>query len=198
MRLINLDDILKQFPKADFDGDNLENMKAYPHWKTDITGLFTILKSVPIIEACEDAISREKAIKQCGFGMTSLLIADCLKRLPSVTSSYNSVKSELKPCEDAIGREALVNELKCGYWNKELQSAKNDPCVIDAMIDWSIRTVKSQPSVKPQQENGEWIEVWDKDHLIILAYKCSECGSMRNTKTSYCADCGADMAESEG
>lgn len=36
-------------------------------------------------EPCEDCISREKAIKQCGFGMTSLLIADNLRRLPPVT-----------------------------------------------------------------------------------------------------------------
>lgn len=35
-------------------------------------------------EPCEDAISREQAIKQCGFGMTSLLIADSLRRLPFV------------------------------------------------------------------------------------------------------------------
>ena len=46
-----------------------------------------------------------------------------------------------------------------------------------------------------EDKEGKWIEVWDKDHLIILAYKCSECGSMRNTKTSYCADCGAKMEE---
>lgn len=62
MRLINLDDVLKPFPKADFDGDALENMKAYPHWKTDITGLFNILKSVPIIDACEDCISRQRVL----------------------------------------------------------------------------------------------------------------------------------------
>lgn len=37
-------------------------------------------------QPCEDAISREEAIKQCGFGMTSLIIADCLRRLPPVTS----------------------------------------------------------------------------------------------------------------
>lgn len=36
-------------------------------------------------QPCEDCISREQAIKQCGFGMTSLLIADCLRRLPPVT-----------------------------------------------------------------------------------------------------------------
>lgn len=35
-------------------------------------------------EPCGDAISREQAINQCGFGMTNLLIADCLRRLPPV------------------------------------------------------------------------------------------------------------------
>ena len=36
-------------------------------------------------EPCEDCISREQAIKQCGFGMTCLHIADCLRKLPPVT-----------------------------------------------------------------------------------------------------------------
>lgn len=53
--------------------------------------LITDEDAVEIIKALEqqpnaDCISREQAIKQCGFGMTSLLIADCLRRLPSVTS----------------------------------------------------------------------------------------------------------------
>jgi hypothetical protein len=39
-------------------------------------------------QPCEDCVSREQAIKQCGFGMTNLLIADCLRRLPSVTPKY--------------------------------------------------------------------------------------------------------------
>lgn len=40
---------------------------------------------------------------------------------------------------------------------------------------------------------GKWIECWDEDHLVVLAYQCSECETMRNAKTNYCADCGADM-----
>ena len=45
-----------------------------------------ILEAIKALEQepCDDAISREQAIKQCGFGMTSLLIADCLRKLPSV------------------------------------------------------------------------------------------------------------------
>ena len=45
-------------------------------------------------EPCEDAVSREQAIKQCGFGMTSLLVADCLRRLPSVTPKQRTGKWE--------------------------------------------------------------------------------------------------------
>ena len=40
---------------------------------------------------------------------------------------------------DLISRKALVTKLSQGYWDRELQQAKNDPCVIDAMIDWAIR-----------------------------------------------------------
>ena len=49
----------------------------------DIIIADAIRKGVPI-KPCEDAVSREQAIKQCGFGMTSLLVADCLRRLPPV------------------------------------------------------------------------------------------------------------------
>ena len=54
---------------------------------------------------------------------------------------------EQHPCKNCIDKEALINELKLGYFNKELQEGKNDSCVIDAMIDWAIRTVKRQPPV---------------------------------------------------
>ena len=29
---------------------------------------------------------------------------------------------------------------------------------------------------------GKWIEIWDEDHLVVLAYQCSECETMRNAK----------------
>jgi hypothetical protein len=59
-----------------------------------------------------------------------------------------------QPCEDCISREEAINELKLGYFNKDLQEGKNDPCVIDAMVDWAIRAVKRQPSVTPK---ARWI-----------------------------------------
>lgn len=39
------------FPKADLDYPILDNLKAYPHWSTDITGLVTMLSYAESIEA---------------------------------------------------------------------------------------------------------------------------------------------------
>ena len=46
-------------------------------------------------------------------------------------------------------RGKVIDKLKQGYFDKNLQQAKNDPCVIDAMIDWSIRQVKDIPIYNP-------------------------------------------------
>lgn len=51
--------------------------------------------------------------------------------------------------EDCISRKQAINELKLAYFNKDLQSAKDDPCIVDAMTDWSIRTIKKLPPVTP-------------------------------------------------
>ena len=48
-----------------------------------------------------------------------------------------------------ISEQAIVDVLRKGYWDKNLQSAKDDPCVIDAMIDWAIRQIKAIPSAEP-------------------------------------------------
>lgn len=60
-------------------------------------------------EPCKDCISREDAIKQCGFGMTSLLIAGCLRRLPSVTPQPKIGKWINKYAEDGCGE-------RYSYW----------------------------------------------------------------------------------
>lgn len=47
---------------------------------------------------------------------------------------------------DLISRQEVIDKLKVAYCDKNLQSAKNDPCVIDAMTDWAIRQVKEVPA----------------------------------------------------
>ena len=77
---------------------------------------------------------------------------------------------------DLISRNAVIEKLKKAYWDKNLQSAKNDPCVIDAMTDWAIRQVREVPSDNPWKaghpsecmwvlirlENGEYgFDYWE-------------------------------------
>jgi hypothetical protein len=52
---------------------------------------------------------------------------------------------------DLIERQAAIDVLKVAYWDKDIQSAKNDPCIVDAMTDWSIRQIKALPSAQPEQ-----------------------------------------------
>ena len=61
-------------------------------------------------------------------------------------------KDEFVPesCEDYISRKDAIDKLKVAYWDKDLQSAKDDPCVIDAMTDWAIRQIKALPDVRPK------------------------------------------------
>ena len=52
---------------------------------------------------------------------------------------------------DYIEREAAIEKLRVAYFDSEIQSAANDPCIVDAMTDWAIRQTKSVPAadVKP-------------------------------------------------
>lgn len=63
---------------------------------------------------------------------------------------------------DLISRYEVVGKLKKAYFDKNLQEAKNDPCVIDAMTDWAIRQVKDTPSYSPwhtgiPSEEGDYL-----------------------------------------
>ena len=128
-------------------------------------------------------------------GIEALEMAIKALEQTELNPSYNSVKTELKSCEDCVSREALINELKLGYFNKDLQEGKNDPCVLDAMIDWAIRTVKRQPSVTPKAKIGHWIDVESLDGL--LWHNCSECGETKFFATDFCPNCGTKMEVEE-
>lgn len=55
--------------------------------------------------------------------------------------------------DDLISRQAAIDVLKEAYWDKDIQSARNDPCIVDAMTDWSIRQIKDLPSAEPEWNN---------------------------------------------
>lgn len=79
---------------------------------------------------------------------------------------------------DCISRQAAIDALKEHYWDSELQKAKDDPCVIDAMTDLDIRTIKALPSVSPARPKGHWKEVYAESDggNSWIEFQCPHCG----------------------
>ena len=49
-----------------------------------------------------------------------------------------------------ITKQAAIDALRVAYWDDNIQSAKDDPCIVDAMTDWAIRQVKALPPAQPE------------------------------------------------
>ena len=99
---------------------------------------------------------------------------------------------------DLIDRQDAIDALKVAYWDKEIQSAKDDPCIVDAMTDWAIRRIKELQSARP---TGMWIKSEFQNEEDIqndnYLYNCSECGHgdvhARTQEVPYCWWCGCRM-----
>ena len=93
---------------------------------------------------------------------------------------------------DTISRQAAIDALRVAYWDDKIQSAKDDPCIVDAMTDWAIRQVKALSSAQPERKKGKWIL---KPNIYGVAY-CSECDyELHTNNTNFCPNCGADMRD---
>ena len=90
---------------------------------------------------------------------------------------------------DCISRQAAIDALRVAYWDDNIQSAKDDPCIVDAMTDWAIRQVKALPPAQPK--SGQWILNRSG------AYCCSECMEpcasyvMMKPRDKFCKMCGS-------
>ena len=51
-------------------------------------------------------------------------------------------KGEYKDCTDCV-LDKVRAEIKEWYWQADKQALAKDPCVVDAMIDLFIRTIKN-------------------------------------------------------
>lgn len=98
--------------------------------------------------------------------------------------------------DDCIRREEAVEALRAAYFDDGLQSAKDDPCIVDAMTDWAIRQIKELPAADVQPVvRGKW------QLLEGGAGRCPNCKSVLKDVWDYdrsdpfCRECGADMRE---
>jgi len=116
--------------------------------------------------------------------------------------SYNSIKTELKPCDDAVSRQSaifLASDLK--------QDLPDDERIADMVMahNEGVSEYQTQlsllPSVTPQPKTGHWRRELirnEKGGCIGAKMICSECGNdnKHDEYMTYCPNCGAKMSES--
>ena len=121
----------------------------------------------------------------------------------ATTFERHGLMTEQEPCGDAISREELLKAIDT--WDRFGVDDTNSLFRLDNLslphyvpyihYDDVIKCIKGIPSVNPQEpKTGHWID--HQDGRWIYA-KCSECGTVHDTQTNYCPNCGAKM-ESEG
>lgn len=96
-------------------------------------------------------------------------------------SSYNSIKTELKSCEDCISREQAKVAIRDRF--KDLPSRVEINTILNEL-----------PSVTSQPKTGHWNRVTQAGHLV---WECDKCKWRQRFYTNYCSDCGSKMEESE-
>lgn len=77
---------------------------------------------------------------------------------------------------DYVSRQKLITAMKRWYWDNNIQSSKDDPCVIDAMTDLAIRTVNDIPASDVLEFSQEEKQViWDALYRYhYLVYELSQ------------------------
>lgn len=104
--------------------------------------------------------------------------------------SYNSIKTELEPCEDVVSRQAAIDTID--KWVKNMHVLTALPAnEVTPLFD----SMHELPSVTPQPKMGKWI--WssgDERVMIGMCYHqwtCSSCKKKVELKTDYCPHCGS-------
>ena len=159
-----------------------------------------------------DKMTSEEALKKVRGYLTDYLpledadeIDEIIEALePSTTPSYNSIKTELKPCEDYISRE----EAKKLIQGKIDDIPKNKDGTYGSMFGQYVNglycaktAISYMSSVVPQTKRGNWIET----SLTPISggdfnrgFKCSCCDYVTVVDDfNFCPNCGAKMEVEE-
>ena len=169
-------------------------------------------------EPCEDAVSREAVlgelkdmynaakrwcqdateddIKVRADAVMATLIEQKLR-----VEALSSVIPKKQECEDAVSRQAVLNILvpyKLAE-SKIAEEVKSLPSVTpksETVTEFADRCrecgAKYGKLLKQEPNTGHWID-HQEDRWIYA--KCSECGTVHDTRTNYCPNCGARMSD---
>lgn len=114
--------------------------------------------------------------------------------------------AQLEPCEDAVNRQRLLDDLK------KLKTAwKKYPVMAEQIkgVEAAIGYAEAIPSVTPKRKTGKWIE-YDSDEdkydvikcpcckhtFTVDAYHWTDIGFVKDD-FKFCPNCGADMRQKE-
>lgn len=149
----------------------------------------------PEQEPCEDCVRREDALMALTGEYTESrgeILSKAIKRinaLSPVTPSYNSIKTELESCTDAISRQAVAEVLL-----KYAHSAEGK-----AFAEFLISQINNLPPVTPAEKVGHWIARGLVDINGNRIYECSECHHSDTQAATmivpYCWYCGSRMIQ---
>ena len=100
-----------------------------------------------------------------------------------------------KPCEDAISRQAVLEQINCWIGSGEYRYTN--------ATHYLTRRMQELPPVNPQPKMGHWKK---KEDDTRWWYVCSECEQepLKNrwndddVLSTFCPNCGAKMQEVEG
>lgn len=148
------------------------------------------------IEECDKSIDDFNRIaKRLGVDSTDgdvpINMVFVLKLLRAIEKVLDS-----QPCEDAVSRQAVLEELPRRTMKNYFGEVVGDVVYID--------DIKNLPPVTPKRPKGHWIA--QDIHNCHTNFRCSWCGYEHDfihlygeptADYAYCPNCGADMREGE-
>jgi len=151
----------------------------------------------------EDAISIRKDALKTRVGN---IVAYNVEWLKKHWQMEMEIVCGVKPCEDAISREAVLDLCDSKDPDYKVRHFKEDveclPPVTPSCDKCAMNGSGSKycDNCKPSRPKGHWINVNEGKWNTIPAYKCSACGENADLrdwsgKSPFCPWCGAEMVE---
>ena len=104
--------------------------------------------------------------------------------------------AEQEPCEDAVSRQAVLDELGTCFDTHSIYDENNGENYI--IYEDAVDMMEKLPPVTPTRKAGKWIEVKNKNGTVIaLRCNCCEKSPKHAIRSLWCPNCGADMRGGE-
>lgn len=124
---------------------------------------------------------------------------DCNTKMNEIREAYDKLKNQ-DPCEDAVSRQAVLDELRTCFDTHSIYDENNGENYI--IYEDAVDMIGKLPSVTPTRKVGKWIRKPirnDKGGCVGAEMICTCCGKDNecDKKFKLCPNCGAEMRGEE-